>query len=87
MQGLRSRPIEVQKGLQQECPLFPLLFMLLLSDLDGELERYGEGFDLTYMDSGQIVWQVLPGLLYANDIARRKASRSCWMSAPHMQSS
>lgn len=54
-QGLHSCPVEVQGGWRSGCPLSPLLFMLLLGDLEAELERCGEGFDLTYMDGGRIV--------------------------------
>lgn len=75
-QGVCSQPVPVERGLRQGCPLSPLLFMLLLSDLEVELEGSTVGFDLTYMEQGRTVQQRLPGLMYADDIVLTAGSPS-----------
>lgn len=74
-QGRSSQPVPIGRGLRQGCPLSPLLFMLLLCDLEGDLQESGRGFDLSYMEGGEVVHQRLPGLLHADDILLTANSR------------
>lgn len=75
-QGRSSQPVPIGRGLRQGCPLSPLLFMLLLCDLEADLQGSGRGFDLSYMEAGEVVHQLLPGLLYADDILLTANSRA-----------
>lgn len=62
-----SQPVSVERGLCQCCPLSPLLFMLILSDLEAELAKRTYGFDWTSMEQGRRIQQRLPGLMNAHD--------------------
>lgn len=75
-QGRRSSPVPLERGLRQGCPLSPLLFMLLLCDLETDLETCGLGFDVSYMDGGKSVRQTLPGLMYADDVVLTAGTKS-----------
>ena len=70
-----TRPAAIKRGLRQGCPLSPLLFMIYLSEMEKRLEQCNIGFDLTYMEGGKKVNQILPGLMYADDIVLISESR------------
>ena len=59
--GVRTRPVFLQRGLRQGCSLSPLLFNIYISDI---------GHDLAMVDEGFLLGEKLrvAGLLFADDI-------------------
>ena len=59
--GSKTRPVFLRRGLRQGCSLSPLLFALYISDIGNELTAIPSGFEV----GGLLV----SALLYADDIA------------------
>lgn len=66
--GTRTRPVTVQRGLKQGCPLSPLLYMLYTAGLEHALLDSGVGFKLNWSDDGTPTTWTLPGLVFADDL-------------------
>ena len=58
--GSKTRPVYLSRGVRQGCSLSPLLFALYLGDLGSELEKSQHGFAL----SGKVI----SALLFADDL-------------------
>lgn len=46
----------------------PLLFMIYLSDVERELEMSEKDILLSYLEGEKLIEQILPGLIYADDL-------------------
>ena len=66
--GLRTRPIYLRRGLRQGCSLSPLLFNLYISSLGNDLSISTEGF--------RIGKAIVSALLFADDLVVIARSRS-----------